>query len=1023
MSRALFGPAIGAAFLAVASVLGAQESDDERVVATRADVLPRIDDLLARHDCLACHDPDAIARERIDPVLAPTLEGIATRVDPAWMEDFLVDPRGLRPGTTHPHQLAGIPESNRATVARDLVQFLVSTDETEGDAAPDDAVVTSDVYELELGRTLFHRVGCVACHGPLESPLDLELSLAELEEVELFEEDGEGEAPAPVRSGVLEPDPVLLPPDLARKYTVPSLARVLIDPVAVRPSGHCPSMGLSSQEARAIAVYLLLDQARGPGGALERRPGLFLRAYDLEGEPKELATLDSLEPVATSTARAIDVEARPSDDAFGLRFSGFLSIPADGSYTFHLRSDDGSRLRVGGQLVVDNGGQHAPETRSGSVDLFAGTVPIEITYFEAGGGEELSLEWEGAGVDRGEHAEVMSHWVLEHRVVGADGEAVSPERPVIDPEDADRGRNAFEKLGCAACHAGVSDASAAEVAASPIAPTLETLSGARPGVLVCLRPDGRYDFEADDVSGLIAAFVRPDTIADDTTSPTRSVERWLAGRRCYSCHRRDGIGGVHPDRAPYYQGDEDAELGDQGRFPPTLTAVGRKFRPKVLRAALRGEERVRPYLSTRMPRIGRKNASGIADRLAVLDRAATSSAPVDCGFEVVESGRRLAGDRGGLGCVQCHSFLGTKSLGIQAVDLGEMHRRLEFGWFRELLLDPASVDLEARMANLWVDGESPVTDIADGDVERQIEALWCWLGERETMAPPPGLDAGPWAYEIDTSERTRTIAVFMKDVSPRVLCVGTPERVHYAFDEHNVRLAKAWRGRFLNVEGTWRGRAGQLESPASNDVLDLPEGLALQPLADLYAAWPEATGSDAGARMRGRTRNDDGSVTIRYGVEGFEVEETISASRVAGEIDRTGAAPEFAGIERRVTVRARAGAERKSIVARLGVARQIDRIAPGRWRLGGPDGTLLEVDRTNARVARKVDPVERRTTPFGAPDDQRPLPDVRERDVRNERPTTPSRGLQEIRVPVLLEPDAAGAPGDLVGTLTWRIAW
>ena len=81
------------------------------------------------------------------------------------------------------------------------------------------------------------------------------------------------------------------------------------------------------------------------------------------------------------------------------------------------------------------------------------------------------------------------------------------------------------------------------------------------------------------------------------------------------------------------------------------------------------------------------------------------------------------------------------------------------------------------------------------------------------MAPPPGLETGPWAFEVDAGRGAADGAVFMSDVSPRVLCVGTPEGVHFAFDERARRLAKLWRGRFMNVIGTWKGRAGALESP------------------------------------------------------------------------------------------------------------------------------------------------------------------------------------------------------------------
>ena len=304
------------------------------------------------------------------------------------------------------------------------------------------------------------------------------------------------------------------------------------------------------------------------------------------------------------------------------------------------------------------------------------------------------------------------------------------------------------------------------------------------------------------------------------------VRRTLARRNCYGCHRRDGVGGVHPDVMPYFRGDEGAELGDQGRFPPVLTAVGRKLRPAVLADAVAGHEKVRPYLMTRMPRMGRENLDGLPRALMAADEAPAADPDLAklCPPGATEEGRRLAGDRGGLGCVQCHDFRGTASLGVRAVDMGTMNRRLRFGWFRELLLDPANVDLDGRMANLWIDGASPVEGIAGGDREAQIERLWCWLAEGpDSMAPPPGLDTGEWAFELTPGEGTRLVSVFMRDVSPRVLCVGTPEGVHSAFDaEHGHRgLAR----RFMNVIGR-RGRAGALGAPVS-EVIDLPAGSAI----------------------------------------------------------------------------------------------------------------------------------------------------------------------------------------------------
>ena len=973
--------------------LGAEDLPSER-----SELLPVADQLIAEHDCLACHDPDSVTRKRLDPFAAPDLAGVAGRVDARWLVDFLEDPRAVRPGTTHPHQLEGRPEPQRRRLAEGLAAFLSVNESTRAQVEPVEE--TSDFGTVERGRQLFHSVGCVACHGPLEDAYDLEITLVELEAEllaaeeagELAEEDGEEyqEEPLLVRPGVLAPDPHALPADLARKYRIGTLASFLEDPTLVRPSGHCPSMGLESDEARAVAAYLLRAQSQRADGSQERRPGLILQVYEADDLQRGgLSRLDGIQPVATHVVGEIGVEKRTRDNQFGMRYTGFLEVPADGRYRFHLSSDDGSRLFVGGRVVVDNGGVHGTKTVSGEAELLAGSVPIEVTFFEASGGEVLRLEWEGPGVERGPlPPERLSHWPLVYRVLGADGEALDPAAAVAPSAEAvRRGRAAFGELGCATCHGGVLTGA---VPASK-APALSELSGKSAGQLPprCLRPNGRYAFDEETAGALTAAFLRPGKIAASAAEPEALVQHRLAGRRCYSCHRRDDVGGVHPELQPFYLGDEDAELGDQGRFPPTLTAVGRKFRPEVLRAALRGEERVRPYLTTRMPRMGERGVDGLAELLELVDaepdRAAAEPA---CDMELTADGRRLAGVRG-LGCVQCHRFLGTESLGVQAIDMGQMHRRLRYEWFRDLLRNPANVDLDARMANLWVDGESPVQGIAGGDIEAQIQSLWCWLGGRENMAPPPGLETGPWAFEVDATEEPRTVAVFMKDVSPRVLCVGSPTGLHFAFDEQNARLVKLWRGRFLNAEKTWKGRAGGLETPASSDVVDLPLGLPVLPLGSMSSAWPETAGLDAGARILGRTAHPDGSMTFRYAVGDLRVTERVQPVEVTLE-EGAGSAPGTRlGVERSFTVRAPLGTP---VVARAMAARDFAAVGGGRWSLDGGAWPLIELDAASARLARVVD----------APDG--------------------SASPAELRIPVPMLPEEPGSD-TLVGTFSWRFAW
>jgi hypothetical protein len=72
----------------------------------------------------------------------------------------------------------------------------------------------------------------------------------------------------------------------------------------------------------------------------------------------------------------------PTDD-FSIRWDTCMTIEEAVDYTFQLVSDDGSRLYVDGQLVVDNWGSHAERSRGGKIDLEPGVHHIRIEYFDA----------------------------------------------------------------------------------------------------------------------------------------------------------------------------------------------------------------------------------------------------------------------------------------------------------------------------------------------------------------------------------------------------------------------------------------------------------------------------------------------------------------------------------------------------------------------------------------------------------------------------------------------------------------
>jgi parallel beta-helix repeat protein len=88
-------------------------------------------------------------------------------------------------------------------------------------------------------------------------------------------------------------------------------------------------------------------------------------------------------------------------DTFSARFTGELNAPTTGTYTLYATADDGVRLSINSQEVINDFTDHAPRTTRAKVNLVAGQrVPLKLEYFESYGGASLKLEWRGPGVSR-----------------------------------------------------------------------------------------------------------------------------------------------------------------------------------------------------------------------------------------------------------------------------------------------------------------------------------------------------------------------------------------------------------------------------------------------------------------------------------------------------------------------------------------------------------------------------------------------------------------------------------------------
>ncbi|HYE31807.1 MAG TPA: PA14 domain-containing protein [Methylomirabilota bacterium] len=802
--------------------------------------------LLGELNCVACHKAEASVTERLNPRTAPILSEVGDRVTVQELRKWIADPHTAKPGTTMPDMLRQLPSEKRTEAAEDLTHFLASL--KSGAERPGHMY---DELKARQGKALYHKVGCVACHAPQSAASEFNPAL-----------------PSGVGLSTLLVTNSAPFPNLARKYTVQSLSAFLLDPLKARPSGRMPSLKLFESEAVGIAMYLLREQSRNtPSGEPERIAGLAY-AYSEEGVSED-PDFYKLPIKETGSTEIPSVKPAKRESNFAIRFSGYIRIERSGRYTFYTHSDDGSRLFIGEQMVVNNWGFHAAQEKSGTVELAAGDHPITILFYQGGGESELRVSYAGPGIQKQSiPSSMFSH---EGR----------PMRPLesgvfaLEPERVGRGRELFTALGCAACHdigAGVRDDANARSLAS-----LQNVSGG------CLAENpaakaADYRLSSDQRQALREALEKREELAKPLAAAAR-VTRTLAALNCYACHTRDGEGGPTAARLDYFVTLGEAELGDEGRVPPHLTKVGAKLKPEWAREVIVNGGAARPYMATRMPQFGERNAGHLPQSFEQADVPSDARPEPQVSANNAKLGRKLVGT-GALSCVSCHTFAPFKSLGIPAVDLTQMSKRLKYDWFHRYLIDPQSLRPNTRMPTFWPNGEAANKEILGGNTDAQIAAIWAYLSEGTEASPPDGLIQGK--REIVAAEHPVIYRHFIEGAGTRAIGVGYPEKVNLAFDAQNLRLALLWHGPFIDSSRHSTGRGEGFEGPLGHNILKLPNGPSVAMLPDSQAAWPEKADA-ANARFLGYKLDEKQRPAFRYSVNGMLVEEFFEP--VPGELD------------------------------------------------------------------------------------------------------------------------------------------
>jgi PA14 domain/Pectate lyase superfamily protein len=169
------------------------------------------------------------------------------------------------------------------------------------------------------------------------------------------------------------------------------------------------------------------------------------------------------------------------DEGFSVRWTGWVTAAQSEEYTFHTVSDDGVRLWVNEQLLIDNWTLHPATTDTGRIRLEAGRpVSIRMEYFENAGNAVAKLRWSSASQPKS----IVPSSALSPQAPEAGVAEINVEYPVGTP-------GVYNVRDYGAKGDGVTDDTAAIVAASK---AIDDVPFSRPNAdfSVIYLPNGTY---------------------------------------------------------------------------------------------------------------------------------------------------------------------------------------------------------------------------------------------------------------------------------------------------------------------------------------------------------------------------------------------------------------------------------------------------------------------------------------------------------------------------------------------------
>lgn len=132
--------------------------------------------------------------------------------------------------------------------------------------------------------------------------------------------------------------------------------------------------------------------------AVAANSGLNYKYY--QGTFTNLGQLATAVPFKTGTSPNFSLTPRERNENIAFEWTGTISIPTAGTYTFFTESDDGSGLWINNTQVVANDFDQGMTERSGTIALQPGSHSIVVRFRQGGGGFGLNVRWSGPSISK-----------------------------------------------------------------------------------------------------------------------------------------------------------------------------------------------------------------------------------------------------------------------------------------------------------------------------------------------------------------------------------------------------------------------------------------------------------------------------------------------------------------------------------------------------------------------------------------------------------------------------------------------